>query len=894
MRIRTALASLFLISAIASEAEITMPSFFNDNMVLQQNSAVTFRGTAKPNAKVTVETSWNNKKVSTKSDENGNWATDVLTPAYGGPFDIVVSDGDIKTLKNIYIGEVWLCSGQSNMEMPLRGFTGQPVDGSQEMIAEANSQRNIRLFRQENAWSTTPLNDIPNAKWELPTSDVVSEFSAVGYVFAEQLEKSLDVPVGIIQCAWSMSTIQAWMPRETFSNQFPDIKLPNINGTEKDFGWLQGTPTLLWNAMVNPWKGFPIAGVLWYQGEANTPDAKLYSKLFPAMVNDWRKLFNNDSLPFYYAQLAPWKDMGCEKTLWADFRQVQNDMLAEVSNTGMVTTGDLGDSLFIHFPKKIPVGKRFAYLALNNVYGSKGIMSEAPIAMSCEKNEDGTYWIRFKGGEKGLTPENKQLQGFELVDFKGKVYPAKAQILNSSNVVKVWSEKVPYPVEVRYGYHNYYESSLFNNVGIPAAPFKMKIEHKTAATQKPALMWFDAEANFRRFSNTDTIDYYLSKIKSLGFTHAVVCLRPITGEVLYDSKISPIHKEWEGENHPGFDYLGYFIEQGHKLGLEILASMNVFCAGNNHKERGLVYEGHPEWASTYYDPVKGIIPITKLKGPHKYGAMVNPINEDYQKYIISVMKEIVTKYPNVDGLMLDRVRYDGINTDFSQLSRKKFEEYIGQKVKNFPGDILSWEKDGERYKPVYGELAKLWAEWRTKNITEFMARARKEVKAANPNVDFCTYTGAWYPSYYEVGVNFASKEYDPSKDFEWATPNYKNYGYAELIDIYATGNYYTDITLEDYRKNNTTVWNETDSQAQSGTWYCVEGSCQKLREILGNNDFMGGILVDQFYNNRQDLSRTIAQNIKDSDGLMVFDIVHIITKNLWKEVEEGMKKGGNL
>ena len=175
-----------------------------------------------------------------------------------------------------------------------------------------------------------------------------------------------------------------------------------------------------------------------------------------------------------------------------------------------------------------------------------------------------------------------------------------------------------------------------------------------------------------------------------------------------------------------------------------------------------------------------------------------------------------------------------------------------------------------------------------------MVRARKEVKAANPNVDFCTYTGAWYPSYYEVGVNFASKEYDPSKDFEWATPNYKNYGYAELIDIYATGNYYTDITLEDYRKNNTTVWNETDSQAQQGTWYCVEGSCQKLREILGNNDFMGGILVDQFYNNRTDLSRTIAQNIKDSDGLMVFDIVHIITKNLWKEVEEGMKKGGNL
>ena len=894
MKIKSSIASLFLFGALTANAEITMPSFFNDNMVLQQKSTVTFRGTANPDTKVTIKTGWDNKKINTKSDSQGNWTVDIATPGFGGPFDIVVSDGTAKTLNDVYVGEVWLCSGQSNMEMPMRGFTGQPVENSQEIIAEANSRRNIRLFRQENAWSTTGMNDIANAKWEKPTSDAVAQFSAVGYVFADQLEKSLDVPVGIIQCAWSMSTIQAWMPRETFTAQFPDIELPNINGTEKDFGWLQGTPTLLWNAMVNPWKGFPIAGVLWYQGEANTPNAELYRKLFPAMVSDWRKLFNNENLPFYYAQLAPWKDMGCEKTLWSDFRQVQSDLLSEVKNTGMVTTGDLGDSIFIHFPKKIQVGKRFAYLALNNAYGNKGIMSEAPIAVSCEKNEDGTYWIRFKGGEKGLTPENKELSGFELVDFKGKVYPAKAQILNSSNVVRVWSEKVPYPVEVRYGYHNYYESSLFNNVGIPAAPFKMEIKHTTAATQKPALMWFDAEANFRRFSNTDTIDYYLSKIKSLGFTHAVVCLRPITGEVLFDSDIAPIHKEWEGENHPGFDYLGYFIEQGHKLGLEVLASMNVFCAGNNHKERGVVYEGHPEWASHYYDPVKGIIPITKLKGPNKYGAMVNPINEEYQNYIISIMKEIITKYPTVDGLMLDRVRYDGINTDFSDKSRKKFEEYIGQKVQNFPSDILSWKKDGKRYTPVYGKLAKQWAEWRTKNITEFMARARKEVKATNPNVDFCTYTGAWYPSYFEVGVNFASKDYDPSKDFEWATPNYKNYGYAELIDIYATGNYYTDITLEDYRKSNKLVWNETDSQAQSGTWYCVEGSCQKLREILGKNDFMGGILVDQFYENRPDLSRTIAQNLKDSDGLMVFDIVHIITKDLWKEVEEGMKKGGNL
>ena len=175
-----------------------------------------------------------------------------------------------------------------------------------------------------------------------------------------------------------------------------------------------------------------------------------------------------------------------------------------------------------------------------------------------------------------------------------------------------------------------------------------------------------------------------------------------------------------------------------------------------------------------------------------------------------------------------------------------------------------------------------------------MAKIREEVKAVNPKISFGTYTGAWYPSYYEVGVNFASREYDPSQKFDWATPQYKNYGYAELLDLYVTGNYYTDITIEEYKKSNNWVWNETDSQAQQGTWYCVEGSCQQLRRILNGRPFMGGVLVDLFYDNREKLTSAIAENLKDADGLMVFDIVHIITKDLCKEVEAGMKEGGNL
>lgn len=879
--VKVLISTLFLAFALQLGARVKMPAYFSDGMVLQQNSVVSFHGTASPGERVVVSPGWTSQRYTATASSRGAWSVAVATPSYGGPHTITVSDGTPITIKNVLIGEVWICSGQSNMEMPVKGFRGQPVAGSADLIAGANPNQWIRLLRQPNAWSSSPKDNLTDVKWTSADSRAVADFSAVGYVFGKTLSDALEVPVGLIQCAWSMSTIQAWMPRETLRSQFRNVELPDVNSV--DFGWTQGTPTLLWNAMVAPWKGFPVAGVIWYQGEANTPNAAQYKALFPAMVNDWRTLFNNPNLPFYYAQLAPWRDEACDKTLWADFRQVQNELLSEVPNTGIVTTGDLGDSIFIHFPKKIEVGRRFAYLALEKKYGRSGLRSAAPMAVKCEAISETELVVEMSGGEDGLTPENAMLKGFEVVDANGKVHPAKATILNGDCKVKVWNDDVAYPVEVRYGYHNYYESSLYSNIGIPAAPFRIA----APKCRKTALMWIDAEANYRRFCNADSIDYYMKKIASLGFTHAVVDVRPISGYVLYNSRLAP--KVKGAPTH--FDYLAKFIETGHKYGLKVLASMNVFCAGHNYHNDGVIYTQHPEWASVVYDPKRGLISITEQK--HKYGAMVNPVNPQYQRYIVDIMKELAGNYPQLDGLMLDRVRYDGLQADFSEMSRKAFEEYIGKKVKKFPQDILTWQKRGNRhFKAVPGSLYNKWLEWRAKIITDFMAFARGEVKSVRPDIVFGTYTGAWYPSYYEVGANFASRDYDPSKDFDWATPLYKNFGYAELIDLYATGNYYTDITLKDYKGSE--VWNETDSEAHSGTWYCVEGSCRHLRQILGTNRFLGGLLVDQFYKNPQDLSRSIAQNLKDSDGLMIFDIVHIINKNLWKEVEEGMKEGGNL
>lgn len=436
--------------------------------------------------------------------------------------------------------------------------------------------------------------------------------------------------------------------------------------------------------------------------------------------------------------------------------------------------------------------------------------------------------------------------------------------------------------------------SLFIVAGLFSCTKSSKSEPTEVA---PKLMWIDATANIERFNNKDTIDFYLEKLKDLGFTDIVVDMRPISGHLLYESEYAPLLTEWKGkEIIYTFDYLGYYIEKAHNLGLKAQVSLNTFVAGHNYTDEGPIYEGgKSDWATIVYPPSEEVqfIPITEQK--NKYSAMVNPVNEEYQEYILNIFREIVTKYPKLDGIILDRVRYDGFTADFSELSRQKFEEYLGKKLDVFPDDIYRWKKDelGNFY-PERGQYFLQWFEWRASVIYKFMAKAREVIKEVNPEITFGTYTGAWYPSYFEVGVNFASKNYDPSVDYDWASPQYKEYGYAELLDLYTVGNYYTTITIEDYQKENPEVKNETDMWGQKSIWYCVEGSNKNLKTILNGNMFYGGILADQFYDNPEGLTESIKMNLATSDGLMIFDIVHIITKDMWYYVEKGMREGGAI
>jgi len=404
---------------------------------------------------------------------------------------------------------------------------------------------------------------------------------------------------------------------------------------------------------------------------------------------------------------------------------------------------------------------------------------------------------------------------------------------------------------------------------------------------KPKLMWLDCSANWERFSYPDSIDFYVEKCHKAGITDLVLDIKGSSGEVLYPSKIAPQLKVWKGFTRPDFDFVNTFIKASRQRNIRILASFNIFCEGHGIFRRGIVYTTHKSWQSINYVPGKGFTPVTEITG--KATGFTNPALPEVQAYEISILKEVVQKY-TFDGVIIDRTRYDGIQSDFSDVSRLLFEKYIGKRLERFPEDIYEWVADGKgNFNKHNGKYFNLWIEWRASVIHNFFVNARKTVKSANPNALFGAYTGAWYPSYFEVGANWASKKYDPSKDFDWATKRYKEYANADLLDIYTNGNYYWNVSLEEYRKSKGVYKNETDSKLSKGEHLCVEGGCMYSKKILqGVVPLYGGMYVDDYKNDQLQFKRAVKMNLEKSDGLMIFDIVHIINKNWWDALTEGI------
>jgi len=636
------LASIFFSSV--TQAKVTLPTVFSDNMVFQQKTNVAIWGNADAGKTVTVISTWNNKTYTSKAGQDGKFKVMLPTPSYGGPYNITISDGEVTKLNNVLVGDVWVCSGQSNMEMPLAGWG--KINNYEQEIKDANYPK-IRLLQAVHVTSNTLLDDakVDNGGWQECTPQYVAGFSSVAYFFAREINKKTGIPIGLIHTSWGGTIAEAWTSAGTLKT-IPDFveavkTIENSSADASSFkeklaAWnelvitkdagIQGTPpwiasnvdlsswktmslpalweeagmpgfdgvvwfrknvtipqswagkdlkvnlgtiddndvtffdgekigqtegfnvprvytipenkvkagtfalvvrvldgmgnggifgdknilslvsaggerlsldgewqykvglnfkdvapiptsndgpnrtTVLYNAMINPYLQFPIKGAIWYQGESNAGRANQYRTLFPAMIKDWRKSWNQPNFPFYFVQLANFMKVDAEpvSSEWAELRDAQRETLL-LPNTGMAVSIDIGDAVDIHPKNKQDVGKRLAFIALAKDYGVK-IPYSGPIYQS-QKVNGSAINLTFKAADGGLkASDGAELKGFAIAGSDQKFHWAKAVI--KGNQVVVSSADVPNPVAVRYAWANNPVCNFVNGAGLPASPFR--------------------------------------------------------------------------------------------------------------------------------------------------------------------------------------------------------------------------------------------------------------------------------------------------------------------------------------------------------------------------------------------------------------------------------------
>ena len=457
---------------ISVHAELKTPAIFGRNMLLQQNTEVNIWGWADKGQTITVSPSWTTQKYAGKVDNAGKWMIKIPTPAASyDTYEIKISDNKNKiTFDNILIGEVWLCSGQSNMEMPMKGFKNQPVLGGNEAILKSKN-KNIRLITVKRASSLTTQDDIIG-EWAEATPETVKEFSATGYYYGKLLNEMLDVPIGLILSSWGGSSIEAWMSKDMLA-EFNDIKLPT---TKEDMKVPNRTPMVLYNSMINPIAGYTIKGCIWYQGESNYERSDQYPLLFEKMVNEWRKVWGQGEFPFYYCQIAPYNyasistpDKQGGKFNSAFLREAQYKSAIQVPNVGMVVLMDIGEENCIHPQNKKTGGERLAMMALGKTYGLKGFAYESPTFKEMVLEENKAI-LTFENAPMWLTAFGKKLKEFEVAGADKVFYPAKAEIKRSK--VEISSEKVSKPVAVRYAFKDFVVGDLFSTEGLPLSSFR--------------------------------------------------------------------------------------------------------------------------------------------------------------------------------------------------------------------------------------------------------------------------------------------------------------------------------------------------------------------------------------------------------------------------------------
>jgi sialate O-acetylesterase len=467
-------------------------------MVLQQQSNVPIWGWSTPGESISVSCNWSKQKVTVNADDSGKWKAMVATPKAGGPYTInITGKSNSISIEDVLIGEVWVCSGQSNMVLSFSNSNTYKED------LNKMNYPNIRYMEVNRQVSETSLDDAPGSVWKAITPGTSKKYSAAALYFAIKLQKEMKVPVGIIEAAWGGTAIDNWMPADALKNDKP---LERWEDWKKEFkgdslGYYttlaaykkkeiskkpempssvyinlrrHRMPSGLYNGLIAPITQFKIKGVLWYQGETNRKWSSEYANHFNKMITSWRDAWHSD-FPFYFVQLAPFKGdaQGVSEIMEAQF-----EVMKTTKNVGMVVTMDVGNMDDIHPKDKKPVGERLANWALSKTYGFKNINYTGPLYEGFTR-ENNKIKLLFDYALSGLEAQGK-LNGFEVVEFNDngtEKSPRPLQVKIDGTKLVVSTENLELPVIIRYGWGiNMANANLFNGEGLPASPFRTLVK----------------------------------------------------------------------------------------------------------------------------------------------------------------------------------------------------------------------------------------------------------------------------------------------------------------------------------------------------------------------------------------------------------------------------------
>ena len=467
-----------LLTAMDVSGKVKLPAVLSDNMVLQQQAEVKLWGTARANSTVRVTTSWDKRSYRTTADADGAWLVEVATPAAGRETHrIVFNDGESLMLNNVLIGEVWFCSGQSNMEMPIKGFGNCPVEGYNQVVLEANKHKGIHYFKVPSIMSTKPLDDA-NCEWKEANADNVSEASATGYFFAKTVNEAIDVPVGLIMANKGGSRVESWLDRDYLTKNTKE-DLDSTHMVNK-FKWDFLYPLLWGNGTFNPILNSTVKGILFYQGCSNVgdPDGQ-YTQRLADLVAQWRRDFKQGDIPFYFVQIAPYHNGDINGDAGPRLREQQFNAAKVIPNSGIVCTEDLVypyEVEQIHPAQKRQVGERLAYQALNKTYGMKSVICESMTFK--EMKIDGDKVLVHFDNEYGAYSRFEGIEGFEVAGADRVFHKATARHTwvdapgPWNEAIVVSSPEVKEPVAVRYCFRNFQLGNLANAGGLPLFPFR--------------------------------------------------------------------------------------------------------------------------------------------------------------------------------------------------------------------------------------------------------------------------------------------------------------------------------------------------------------------------------------------------------------------------------------